>query len=102
MVTINDNPNHQYPAYIQDMQPDKGPVTVFVEVLGEMCVFEIIHDAEIFNLRLQFIVGVLFLMIILNLLYCHWQRRAVCLSTGRSSTHRLPSLFVSADLNQGV
>ncbi|EFX89797.1 ovarian tumor-like protein [Daphnia pulex] len=37
MVTINDNPNHQYPAYIQDMQPDKGPVTVFVEVLGEMC-----------------------------------------------------------------
>ncbi|KZS04492.1 uncharacterized protein LOC116925177 [Daphnia magna] len=37
MVTISENPNHQYPAYIQDMQPDKGPVTVFVEVLGEMC-----------------------------------------------------------------
>ncbi len=36
MVTINDNPSHQYPAYIQDMQPDKGPVTVFVEILGEM------------------------------------------------------------------
>jgi len=35
MVTINGNPNHRYPAYIQDMQPDKGPVTVFVEVLGE-------------------------------------------------------------------
>ena len=36
MVTIGDDPNHQYPAYIQAMQPDKGPVTVFVEVLGEM------------------------------------------------------------------
>ena len=41
MVTINDNSNHQYPAYIQDMQPDKGPVTVFVEVLGEMYVSQI-------------------------------------------------------------
>lgn len=35
MVTVNGNPGHQYPAYIQDMQPDKGPVSVFVEVLGE-------------------------------------------------------------------
>lgn len=35
LVTINGNPDHQYPAYIQDMQPDKGPVCVFVEVLGE-------------------------------------------------------------------
>lgn len=38
MVTISDN--NQYPAYIQDMQPDKGPVTVFVEVLGEMYVLQ--------------------------------------------------------------
>ena len=35
LVTITGSPNLQYPAYIQDMQPDKGPVSVFVEVLGE-------------------------------------------------------------------
>ena len=33
LVNIDDE--HQYPAYIQDMQPDKGPVNVFVEVLGQ-------------------------------------------------------------------
>lgn len=36
MVNLNDSPNQRYPAYIQAMQPDKGPVTVFVEVLGKM------------------------------------------------------------------
>ena len=37
LVTINEGPNSafKYPAYIQDMQPDKGPVSVFVEVLGK-------------------------------------------------------------------
>lgn len=36
LVTIKGKANQQFPAYIQEMQPDKGPVTVFVEVLGEM------------------------------------------------------------------
>ena len=37
LVTIDEGPNptFKYPAYIQDMQPDKGPVSVFVEVLGK-------------------------------------------------------------------
>lgn len=49
MVTINENPNNQYPAYIQDMQPDKGPVTVFVEVLGEMCALLLLTIPTKFN-----------------------------------------------------
>merc|ERR1740128_1068409 len=35
LVTIEEI---KYPAYIQDMQSEKGPVSVFVEVLGERCV----------------------------------------------------------------
>lgn len=53
MVTVSGNPNHQYPAYIQDMQPNKGPVSVFVEVLGERWVhnFNLI-SVHVFDLSL--------------------------------------------------
>ena len=91
LVNIDDE--HQYPAYIQDMQPDKGPVNVFVEVLGQryliglMLVVSInlsfiylgyifaLNYSPIANICANGVPGVRFHTTVSNRLFCRWLYR---------------------------